>query len=170
MYKAFELDERGQEKGSAVVLKDIWIDNDRTREGAILAQLYDEADTEDKKLLKKYFLITVCNGDVCIGPNIDDTENGLMRGLSRDKFNLFQLQTESLQPVCREGEGPSGSRGLRATSCLHDHRPAVTYMHRTHYRIVFEEKGVPIDEVQKLGDVMKGAVDIVTGMFSPVLA
>ena len=152
------------------MLKDIWINNDRTREGAILAQLYDEADAEDKKLLKKYFLTTVCHGDVRIGPNIDDTENGLMHGLSRDKCNLFQLQKESVQQIRREGNGASGSQGLRATSRLHDQRPAVTYMHKTHYRIVFEEKGVPIDEVRKLADVMKGLVGIVTGTFSPVLA
>ena len=170
MFEAFELDERGEKKGSAVVLKDIWIDNDRTREGAILAQLYDEADAGDKELLKKHFLTTVCHGDVCIGPNVDDTGNGLMRGLSRDKCNLFQLQKESVQRIHREGEGPSGSRGLRATSRLHGQRPAVTYMHKTHYRIVFEEKGVPIDEVRKLGDVMKGLADIVIGTFSPVLA
>jgi hypothetical protein len=85
-----------------------------------------------------------------------------MRGLSRDKCSLFQL-------IHREIEGPSGSRGLRATSRL-DRRPAVTYMHKTHYCIIFEEKGVPIDKVRKLADVMRGLGDIVAGTFSPDLA
>ena len=53
---------------------------------------------------------------------------------------------------------PSGSRGLRVTSRLHDQRPAAIYMHKTHYRILFEEKGVPIDEVQRHADVIKGLV------------
>ena len=63
VFEAFELDERGQKKGTAVVLKVIWIDNDRAREGSILAQLY-VADAEDKKLLKTYFLTAVRDGDV----------------------------------------------------------------------------------------------------------
>ncbi|KAF9503667.1 hypothetical protein BS47DRAFT_778303 [Hydnum rufescens UP504] len=47
VYEAIGVDEHGKEMGDPVVLKDIWIDHDRMREGTILAQLYDE---EDKKL------------------------------------------------------------------------------------------------------------------------
>ena len=38
------------------MLQVIWIDHDRMREGAILTQLYDEADDEDKKKLVNYSL------------------------------------------------------------------------------------------------------------------
>ena len=101
VFEAFELDERGAKKGSAVVLMDIWIDNDRMREGAIHAQLYDEVDAADKKLLKKYFLTTVCHGDVCIGPNVDGTD-----------CSLFQLQKESVPQIHREGEVSTTSIGV----------------------------------------------------------
>ncbi|KAF9513935.1 hypothetical protein BS47DRAFT_1362032 [Hydnum rufescens UP504] len=47
VYEAIGVDEHGKEMGDPVVLKDIWIDHDRMREGTILARLYDE---EDKKL------------------------------------------------------------------------------------------------------------------------
>ena len=82
VFEAIEIDGRGCEIGSHVVLKDIWIDHDRTREGIILAQLYDEAGDEDKELVKKHFLTVICHGDVWTEPEVlDDTENGLMRGL-----------------------------------------------------------------------------------------
>ena len=92
-----------------------------------------------------------------------------MRELITSSF-IFQLQKDLVQVVHREGEDVSGFRGLRATSRLHDQRPAVAYMPKTHRRTIFEGKGVSMDEVQKLADVMKGLVDVVTGTFSPVLA
>jgi hypothetical protein len=46
------------------VLKDTWIDSDRTREGNILASLHAAANDEDKQLVEKHFLTTICHGDV----------------------------------------------------------------------------------------------------------
>ena len=71
------MDKLGREQGSNVVLKDIWIDKDRMREGVILAQLYDEAKGNNKDLMQKYFLTAICHGDVRSDPDIfDDTELG----------------------------------------------------------------------------------------------
>ena len=62
-----------------MVLKDNWIDKDRAREGTILAQLYSEARGEDKVLMKKYFLTTVCHGDIWLDENVaDETEESIM--------------------------------------------------------------------------------------------
>ena len=83
VFKAIEIDDLDREKGSHVVLKDTWIDTDRIREGDILAQLYDEAQGDDKLLVEKYFLTTVCHGDVQLNSEaVDDTKQGLMRGLN----------------------------------------------------------------------------------------
>ena len=60
VYKATKLDKSGDEQGTDVVLKDIWINKDHMREGEILTQLYSEAKGEDKGLVQKYFLTTVC--------------------------------------------------------------------------------------------------------------
>ncbi|KAF9515424.1 hypothetical protein BS47DRAFT_1293887, partial [Hydnum rufescens UP504] len=39
VFEAIEVDEGGKEKGNSVFLRDIWIDHDHLREGAILTQL-----------------------------------------------------------------------------------------------------------------------------------
>jgi Fungal protein kinase len=163
VYEAIEVDEHGKEKGIAVVLKDIWIDHDRTREGDILAQLYKEADEEDKKLVKKHFLSTVCHGDVLIEPSVRDNTRDLMRRMDITRDSVFQLQKRSSMDSTHKVA--SGSQSLRAMSRLHVQHPNLTYSHKTHYRIVFEEKGTTIDLVPNLSDVMKVLVDIVAGAF-----
>jgi hypothetical protein len=164
VFDAIKLDGHGNEIGSPVVLNDIWIDHDCTREGVILAQLYDEADDEDKELVKKHFLIVICHGDVWTEPNVlDDTEGGLMRGLTAATDSMFELQQKQL--VVPKHQAASGSQGLRATSCLHAAHPNLKYTHKTHYRIVFEEKGVTIDLIPIFPEVMKVLTETVTGMF-----
>jgi len=44
------------EVGELVVIKDVWVDDDREREDRILSQLLNDADDKDKELVKKYFL------------------------------------------------------------------------------------------------------------------
>jgi hypothetical protein len=78
------------------VLKDIWIDSDRTREGNILALLYAAANDKDRQLIEKHFLTTICHGDVWTELGIlDDTANALMRGLKitadHDSDSLFTV-------------------------------------------------------------------------------
>ena len=153
VFEATELDSKGDKKGPSVVLKDIWIDSDRTREGTILRTLYDEADEKDKKLVEKYFLTTVCHGDVWMEPGVlDDTGNGLMRGLDVTTYGTFELQRKN-SVVEKHVSGP-GSEGLRATSRLHVPHLNLTYAHKTHYRIVFVERGTTIDLIPSLPDVM----------------
>ena len=95
----------------------MWIDSDRTREGVILGQLYDEADDEDKLLVKKHFLTTICHGDVWMGTAVDDTANGLMRRLKITEDGVFKLQRKQL--VLQKREVGPGSEGLRTTCRLH---------------------------------------------------
>jgi hypothetical protein len=93
IFEAVELDENGNRHGANVVLKDIWIDDDRVWEGEILTSLFKEANSEDKELVEQYFLTTITHGDVWTEPNIrDDTANILMRGLKIDHKSLFKLQ------------------------------------------------------------------------------
>jgi hypothetical protein len=146
------------------VVKDIWIDHDRKREGAILAELHAQAVNEDKKLVEKYFLTAICYGDVWMAPGVlDDTENGLMRGLKVTMDSMFELQRK--QFVIQTHPTPTGSEGLRAISRLHVPHPNVKYAHKTHYRIVFKERGVTIDLIPSLPDVMTIVTDIVDGAF-----
>lgn len=164
MFEAIETDTNGTPKGSPVVLKDIWIDHDRTREGDILALLHAEADDEDKRLVEKHFLTAICHGDVWTELNVlDDTENALMRGLKVTTDRQFKLQRKHL--VIPKHEPASGSEGLRAISRLQAPHSHLKYAHKTHYRIVFKEKGITIDLIKSLPDVMTVLIETVNGAF-----
>jgi hypothetical protein len=55
----------------------------RKREGNILALLHATANDDDKQLVEKHFLTTICHGDVWTEFGIlDDTANALMRELN----------------------------------------------------------------------------------------
>ena len=145
VFEAVELDVNGEPNGSHVVLKDIWADTDCMREGKIVESLYEAADSKDKQLIQKYFLTTTAHGDVWTEANVvDDTANGLMRGLNisldHDSSSVFKLEYEFLY------------------SCQ-------KYKHMTHYRIVFAEICKPIDLISSLSDVMSVLSEATRGAF-----
>jgi hypothetical protein len=159
-----EIDQNGHDKGSPVVLKDIWIDHDRDREGTILALLHAAANNEDKQLVEKHFLTTVCHGDVWVDDiTLDDTENALMRGLTISTDREFKLQRNVL---IQKHTPASGSEGLRAISRLQAPHSHLRYAPKSHYRIVFEEQGVTIDRLKNLPDVITVLIETVSGAFS----
>jgi hypothetical protein len=148
-----EIDGNGDPNGSPVVLKDTWADSDRTREGNIVALLHAAANDEDKQLVEKHFLTTICHGDVWTEIDIlDDTANALMRGLNitPGPDSLFELQRK---PFIQNYESPYGSESH------------LKYAHKTHYRIVFKEKGITIDRIRSLPDVMTVLTETVSGAF-----
>jgi Fungal protein kinase len=114
VFEAIEIDENGAEKGPVVVLKDTWIDHDRPREGDILAQLHDEANPEDKKLVEKHFLTTVCHGDVWTKSGVlDDTQRGLLHGFEPTPGSVFTLQQQYL--LASNAQFPCGFEDRGAT-------------------------------------------------------
>jgi hypothetical protein len=165
VFEAIEIDANGSPKGSPVVLKDIWIDHDRTREGAVLALLHAGANDEEKLLVEKHFLTTICHGDVMTDLNVpDDTENTLMRGLKVTTGREFKLQRKQLAML--KHEPASGSEGLRAISRLQAPHSYLKYSHKTHYRIVFKEKGITVDLIKSFSEVMTVLSETVNGMLS----
>ena len=158
------MDENGTPNGLSVVLKDIWIDSDRTREGNILAQLLDAAKEEDKPLVKRYFLTVLLHGDVWTGPGrLDDTTNGLMRGLTvpTGHDSQFILQRK---PFNLNYETSTGSKSLDTNRLPASHSHPI-YAHKTHYRIVFKEQGTTIDCVKSLHEVMTVLTETAEGAF-----
>jgi hypothetical protein len=143
VFEAIEIDYLNCKKGSIAVLKDIWVDKDCDREGTILAQLYNDAKGEDKELVQKYFLTTICHRDVRLGPEVvDDTEYGIMRGLkTRDTtFSLQYVRTGSMSRSDRSMESLCGME------ILDYHNPA-TYGHKANYCIIFKEHATTIGNV-----------------------
>ena len=144
------------------MLKDIWIDSNRKREGDILAQIYSKTNTEDKTLVEKYFLTIICHGDVWTAPKLlDDTEHGLMCGLKITTDRVFQLQRKQL--TLKKRETITGSEGLQAISRLPAPHLNLKYAHKTHYHIFFKEKGTTIDCIRGLPDVMTILAGTVAG-------
>ena len=165
VFEAVEIDENGDPNGSPVVLKDTWVDSDRTREGNVIALLHTEANCEDRKLIEKHFLTTVCHGDVWTELDIlDDTANSLMRGLdiSSAYVSRFKLQ---MNPFMQTYESRSGQSSWEYSRVQVTY-PKLRYSHKTHYRIVFKEKGITIDCVMRLPDVMTVLGETVGGAFS----
>ncbi len=165
VFEAVELDGNGEPIGSHVVLKDTWIDNDRAREGNILTSLHLAAQGEDKQLMEKSFLTTICHGDVWTGFGLlDDNAKTLMRGLDieKDRDSLFQLQRKS---TIQRGRSAPRSESLRASSSVQVPHSNKTYAHKTHYRIVFKEIGTTIDRVRSLPEVMKVLTETAGGAF-----
>jgi hypothetical protein len=151
-----------------VVVKDFWIDSDRMREGDILDSMRAAAVGDEKYLFDTYFLTKLCHGDVRTeSGTLDDTAEGLMRGLdiTSGQVSLFELQRSPIQG----SEPPPGSEGLRALSGdqdqAQDQGPPPRYAHKTHYRIVFKERCIPIDHIKSLPDVITILSETVNGAF-----
>ena len=170
VFEAVEIDDQGCKKGSNVVLKDIWVDKDRMREGTILTQILNEAGAkgdECQRQVGKYFLTTICHGDVLLDPDvIDDTEQGLMRGLrTTDRtFSLRNLMITAMTKSRSESSSDSRPESLPKTNVYGHGRGAIPYAHKTHYRIVFEECGVPIHHIRLFHDVLKVLADTTQGL------
>ncbi|KAN0109363.1 hypothetical protein V8E52_009407 [Russula decolorans] len=167
VFEAVEIDGNGNSTGSPVVIKDVWIDDDRNREGKIRALLDEDANDEDKQSAEEHFLTPICHGDVWVKINTpDDTTDALMRGLDvtrdpvLDRDWLFTLQQT---PLSRTSTQASRSTSLQAGSLPQDPQER-TYAHKTHYRIVFKEKGIPIDRLRSLHDVMTALIGAVNAL------
>ena len=150
VFEAVELDRNGEPNGPHVVLKDMWIDSDRMREGTILTSLYEAAEDEDKRLVEKHSLTTICHGDVWTEVDIlDDTANALMRGFSIASGHDSHFELPWTPYPYR----------------LHSSHSRLRYADKTHYRIVFKEICITIGHIRSLPDVMVVLVETVAGSF-----
>ncbi|KAI0916615.1 hypothetical protein AcW1_010385 [Taiwanofungus camphoratus] len=151
--------ENGEECGEPVALKDSWIDSDRTREGVLYGELRDSDTSIDFQDAMKTFIMTViCDGDVYINGEVDDTRTLMTRGqrIPRDcsKFTvqLIRPPAAKLSRSSRVATGyhhsPEEYKGKRSAP------PRVCHP-KTHYRIVFEEVCKPISTVTSLATVFK---------------
>ena len=131
VFEAVEIDGHGCEIGHNVVLKDVWIDKDRTREGTTLAQLYKEARGNDKALVQKYFLTTMCHGDVWLDEKVaDDTKESIRRGLkTTDSMFSLEFVKDGLINLSNASTTP---QSLLAMNLL-NHCVPVKYPQKAHY-------------------------------------
>jgi hypothetical protein len=152
------------EVGEPVVIKDVWVDDDREREDRILSQLFDEADDKDKELVKKYFLTVLACGDVIIGGKVDHARDLITRGKDIPTDCKFYLPTKALNPrtehLSSTGPAQSWDEFELSRAPPETHRQ---FAPKVHYRIVFKEVGKPLHEVRNLRNGFQLLVDATAG-------
>jgi Fungal protein kinase len=163
VFEAYRL-EGDDEVGAPVAIKDVWLDDDRPREGATLTRLLEEASEDDKPLVKKYFLTVLSDGDVRIGNKVDNTRDLIMRQQDIPSGERFWLPDKSYEPR----SGNVSDIGLTASweEFRHTRAPPMTnrpFSPKTHYRIVFEEVCSPLHAVTTLQVAFQALCDGAAG-------
>lgn len=154
VWEVKELDSKGKEKdGKTCVLKDAWVDDDRQREGAILKAIRDAAEkkpgTKPKiwlKAVNRFLLTTVAYGDVHINDEVDKTRPWTMPPIL-DTLKLKATPESKEHSRVQSHLAPVGGIALNPGS----QQPETQHFAmKSHHRIVFEEVGNTIREVQSL--------------------
>lgn len=151
-----ELDNKTVLTKNAIVIKDIWIDSNRSREGDILDELRkDAAAAENKDLIKNieaHFLHVQCHGDVWVDDH-PDTTLAMRRGARLpDDVEFYQItQKLGSSDEVDTHNAPRGSiilgRDTEQGQVVED------YDDKSHYRIVFVERGHPIGDLTSAGEL-----------------
>jgi hypothetical protein len=153
------------------VLKDAWVEEDRSREGQILQNLFTKIQTDsgEEKLrdAKQYFLTSVIYEDVTIDGELDHTKNLIMRGgdpLAEDPMQLIignltrhkPSHHSELKRRSNIGNVPIFEDPRKRTA-----RPPIPV--RVHHRMVCEEVGIAIHNLTSLRDVYQSLNDVLKG-------
>ncbi len=162
----------GQLMGDPAILKDIWIEDDRKREGDIIREIYDSLPSDDQPEPSKPFLTVLCHGDVLV-PSADNTthpDNHTLhlhgRFLSETcpiyRFTPAALRKTASRPL-------KGAVGTHYTEAMLHERyiepNLIPISPRTHYRIVFKEVCRPIHDEISLPAVFKGLSQMPYGKY-----
>jgi hypothetical protein len=159
------------------VLKDVWVDTDRPREGDILRDLAHafQLNPYPNSSFSDHFLTVIEDTIVELdGTHHDDTLNAMMNGQEPPKdcksLNLprpsdlpSKLKTRSVSHAVSSGIGPSPHEVKRAPAS-HHFRP------RSHYRIGFKEVGKALYEVKSLEDIFNALKDVMRGLRGSALS
>ncbi|KIP12353.1 hypothetical protein PHLGIDRAFT_113828 [Phlebiopsis gigantea 11061_1 CR5-6] len=167
VWEVMELDAEGHEKGGETcVLKDCWVDDDRDREGKIMAQIRADAKAAQARADKVYeetkgkkpdrsavyqtindsLLTVVVYGDVRAGQQADKTRNWSMPEL----VGLNKVYADSrAKVIVQTSLAPSGAvtveTGTESSKLIY-----VPFSTKIHHRLVLKEVGTPIRAVELL--------------------
>ena len=156
VWEVAELDDSGEVKpGNTVVLKDSWVDDDRDREGKIIADVLKAAEACGKnslenKTMKTHLLTTVAFGDVSIHGKVDKTRDWDLPVVTHEiEVKVDPNETSKILS--------NQTRSLAAVGAVHverapsSRRRAIThYSTKVHHRILFEELGKSMREITSL--------------------
>ena len=165
VWKAVQL-VNGVETGPPVALKDCWVDSDRMREGEILDKIRGSVtDPRAAQVISRCLLSVACYADVLVEDEVDTTDKLHRRGapIPANHGRLpLKLRADTIQadskPVVNATPTPE-QRGHVTTDSV----SFLAYSPKTHHRIVFEEIGVPIYQVESLPKVFNALRQLVIG-------
>lgn len=150
VWEVTEVDDKGKEKGNGTyVLKDVWVDDDRQREGDILQAIRDATKAKPKpkkwlELVDQFLLTTVEYGDVRVDDEVDKTRHWAMPEIS----NMVKVKNEPKEHArVKNHLAPVGGISLEPVS---QQPVAQHFATKSHHRIVFKEVGKTIREVESL--------------------
>lgn len=165
------------------VIKDVWILSDSVTEGEQLRRLYRHLETlppsPDGREPTEYFLTVMADGFVQLSDNRDDDTHVVMMRNQQipDEAGSTQLtQQPSAQSKPSVSNKPSRMRGSQAMTMRHQSTglppkklyvqvpPRRTCSPRKHYRVVFQDVGVPIFELESVPDVLNALSDAMAGL------
>ncbi|KAI0341438.1 hypothetical protein BDW22DRAFT_1485428 [Trametopsis cervina] len=165
VWKGRQVDREGNVTGNIVVVKDCWIDDDRTREGDILAAIEKAAQASDNPLHKerfdRHFLHVVCHGDVYIDGEKDNTL-ALMRKSAPLPSSLPPYELKRLEAAVAVANPPVGS--VQGDLDVSKKKAMVEHGAKTRYRIVFQECGKTIDKLTSAMKICKALHEANTGL------
>lgn len=161
VWEVIELDNGGKEKGGRTfALKDVWIDDGRAREGDILEKIRHTVKDRSRVLdiVNTYFLTTFTHGDVFVGGDADKTRRWTMPTDS----NVLEVKTTPKEfGRIASNLAPVGAISVDPNSKM---QALQSFSTKSHYRIVFNEVGKTIREVESLRTVFKCLTEAVVGM------
>jgi hypothetical protein len=151
------------------ILKDVWVEADRQREGDILADLLDKiCSTEQGQGLedaRRHFLTVECHGDVTIDERDDHTKYFWGGQDFPAEYDEMQLPATLTRQVRASQDSRLHSTGGVWVNPL-TRMPAKRELRvptRAHYRIVFEEVGVAALSLKSLREAYQALYDAVEG-------
>jgi hypothetical protein len=167
-----------------VVLKDVWLEDDRTEEGVVLQTIRDEITRmktsgftfPGDKDPYSYFLTVKAHGRVRVDSGAEDsTVQVMMRGTDLPSDVEYFSTSKLHEPRLRSSRVPGSSRAYsvghtpqissemveRMLVNLPPHTPR--FQARIHYRIVFNELGQTIHQLRCLQNLYQCLLDATIG-------
>ena len=153
IFKAFTVDDK---KGkNPVVIKDYWPPDDSETEDVIWQNILEDiSDEEEREMFKRMTLTPIVSGRVRVGDGEDHTEKTILRGkgpISRHIIRLPDGSNARDDSSLSDSEEEEDERALDSSRKLSDRR---IYVHRWHYRIVYQEYAVPYNKLRNLDDML----------------
>ena len=165
-WRCVELDSAGRVKnGKQVVLKDTWIDIGRMPEGFVKDELIAATVTDKERTILEEGLLTVlCHGNVLLDPvnRVADVTALPSDNPVWQLMNEFGPSAASLNRKEEETRKMNKPRkGAEVTTT------PIIYHQKGHYRVVFKEVGITLNNVRSLSNNFKAIAQLIQGSSSP---